>query len=510
MPVVDFFAGPGGLGEGFAAFGDGKAQHPFKIALSVEKDVAAHSTLALRAFVRQFSSDRIPDSYYEYLSGKSSRPADLANQSEWRAAGEEALNATLGDPAGDEAVESRLARLRLKGKPWVLIGGPPCQAYSLVGRARNAGNAEYRAEDDGRHFLYRHYLRVLDQLHPPIFVMENVKGILSATVSGRTIFAQILRDLSRPAVALRGRKARGVRYRIRAVTGSALMSPGDDPADLDWHDFVVRTEHLGIPQARHRVILIGVRNDLDPCINVAATLREAADLGDVIGGLPRLRSGLSEDDSVEAWRDQVIRSAAKVYKWINGKLPDGDLRVLSGIRTSDLPQRRASRAAPRDGRLRRKRPELAAWYGDPFLRGTANHEARAHMASDITRYLFCAAWAAQTGRSPRSGDFPAALSPEHGSWGSGDFDDRFRVQLEKGPASTVTSHIAKDGHYYIHYDPLQCRSLTVREAARVQTFPDNYFFEGNRTSQYIQVGNAVPPLVATEIAGLVHHVLQNS
>jgi DNA (cytosine-5)-methyltransferase 1 len=135
------------------------------------------------------------------------------------------------------------------------------------------------------------------------------------------------------------------------------------------------------------------------------------------------------------------------------------------------------------------------------------------MASDLARYLFSACFAQAQGYSPRLDVFPPKLLPDHGnvSTGSDDepipFKDRFRVQCKNDPATTVVAHIAKDGHYYIHYDPSQCRSLTVREAARLQTFPDNYFFAGNRTEQYTQVGNAVPPLLAHKLAKVVRGLL---
>jgi DNA (cytosine-5)-methyltransferase 1 len=131
------------------------------------------------------------------------------------------------------------------------------------------------------------------------------------------------------------------------------------------------------------------------------------------------------------------------------------------------------------------------------------------MESDLARYAFVSSFGRQVGRSPRLSDFPPYLLPDHKNVKSNKFVDRFKVQLRSKPATTITSHISKDGHYFIHYDPNQCRSLTVREAARAQTFPDNYYFEGNRTQKYVQVGNAVPPFLARHIAKKVANLISD-
>ena len=136
---------------------------------------------------------------------------------------------------------------------------------------------------------------------------------------------------------------------------------------------------------------------------------------------------------------------------------------------------------------RRRPSRLAEWYADADLGCVLNHSSRSHMRRDLMRYFFWAQYGAIFGRSPRLTEVPHYLRPEHcnvaGDAANAPFSDRFRVQIRSKPSSTITSHIAKDGHYYIHPDPKQCRSLSVREAARLQTFPDNYLFEGSTTDQ---------------------------
>lgn len=510
IPIVDLFAGPGGLGEGFSSLHDGKA---FRILVSAEMDAAAHKTLRLRSFFRilKQKGEESLASYYQFCNGESETPWDSSNILEWEQAGKEARQITLGTPEGNHELFNFLDKAGLKNnEPWVLIGGPPCQAYSLVGRARNKGKVNYRAEDDLRHFLYKEYLKIIQKYQPAVFVMENVKGILSSKVQDQRIFHTILNDLSDPNAAF-GLKS-GVRYRIHSIVTPTVFERGMNPEEIDVHDFIIRSEKYGIPQARHRVILLGIRDDISIAPDRLNETSQAT-VRDVIFTLPHLRSRLSkQEDSPKKWSEVVLRHLHELHEEASAR---DELQKLAQTFRATHPEKSGSLV---HGSLRVKRrvkktlssSELESWYEDTNLKVWLNHEARGHMESDLRRYLYAAAYAKAFGSSPKGHEAfnLSRLRSEHKNWETGKFADRFRVQLWDRPATTVTSHISKDGHYFIHPDPSQCRSLTVREAARIQTFPDNYFFQGNRTQQFHQVGNAVPPLLACKIAAKVAEILK--
>lgn len=513
IPVVDIFAGPGGLGEGFSSAYDEQGKHCFKIVLSVEKEQYAHQTLELRAFFREFVDD-VPGEYYSYLRGEITR-GELFDKYpvQAQAASLQAWHAELGAKEfPPEIVDRRIRNALNNTEDWVLIGGPPCQAYSVIGRSRICGRNPEDYENDPRHWLYKEYLRILAVHMPPVFIMENVKGLLSAKLDGENIFSRILSDLQDPAkyssniVQAEYQTTKNINYRLYSLSEPAWNLSG--PAS-----FVVKMKDYGIPQDRHRIIILGIRGDINVGPELLNKAQETIPIKHVIGDLPKLRSTLSrEKDSTAAWRD-AIRCISN-SEWLNSNKIDSELSNTIKLYAERIRKTRSTGGSYIS--TARKPKCKSGWYTNDRLEGVCNHHARSHIREDIHRYFFASCFAKVHNRSPLLRDFPEALLPKHDnakqaiSSRSGLFSDRFRVQLRSAPATTITSHIAKDGHYYIHPDPLQCRSLTVREAARIQTFPDNYFFEGPQTSQYVQVGNAVPPLLAKAIAEIVYNVVKKA
>jgi DNA (cytosine-5)-methyltransferase 1 len=514
IPVIDLFAGPGGLGEGFSAYRAGRA-NAFRIALSIEKDRMARETLRLRSFFRQFRT-RVPDDYYHYLQGGLSiEELYLRHPEEVARADAEAWQAELGKPEKypTAVIDQRIARALDGADDWVLIGGPPCQAYSIAGRSRMKREPE-KYNRDHRHFLYQEYLRIIAVHQPPVFVMENVKGILSSRVEGSLIINRILADLKRPCEvngALNGNTVkRNVTYRLYPFASYGGTASLFEEIELDPSEYIIRAECHGVPQARHRLILLGVRSDCRVTPTSLSHSHQPIPMWKVISSLPRLRSKLSNGhDSAAAWMEtvrEVTRSKTLLTEGVEMDIWRA-LRTTADKLTDSLRSGGEFVASDSVPKWHKE------WFHDARVGGACNHSTRSHIPSDLWRYFYAACFAQARKRSPVLTDFPKCLLPDHKNAVLSDddedvaFADRFRVQVKERPCTTITAHIAKDGHYFIHPDPLQCRSLTVREAARLQTFPDNYYFAGPRTEQYKQVGNAVPPLLARKLAKVVHGLL---
>ncbi|WP_237759809.1 DNA cytosine methyltransferase [Arthrobacter alpinus] len=479
FPIIDLFAGPGGLNEGFSSVKNDDGDYAFKTLASLEMDSFACQTLRLRATYRELvrtGSDLEP--YFAYISGEKTWPETLRGdfKTAYTAAKQHVYRVELGEenrPEVDRHIALKLGPESQRGH-WALIGGPPCQAYSLAGRSRRTGDETFAS--DHKHFLYREYLHILSKFRPTIFVMENVKGLLSSKNGDKSMFQTILADLTR--------LSSGARYEIRSLVVDA------DPDELEPSDFIIRSEEYGVPQKRHRVILLGIRSDVAHMIprQVLTKADGAVTVRAALRGMPRLRAETSN-------RKPKIDQDWKAVQ----------AKALQDVRAVEVT---AKPDSAKNGSIAVAAYE--AWVRESELALPVQNNPRAHMVSDLARYRVMAELADRIGKSPKYTDLPQSLHPEHRNIGKAGtpFTDRFRVQVWDSPATTVVSHISKDGHYYIHPDPSQARSFTVREAARLQSFPDNYFFEGPRTQQFHQVGNAVPPLLSKQIGELVAGMLQ--
>lgn len=395
LNFIDLFAGAGGLSEGFAREG-------FHAVAHVEADIHACSTLKTRLAYHYHKEKKSLKRYYDYLRMKTSRE-DL-----WAGVPSNLLDSVIHEEISRDTLKriySKIDRLIGSEKVDLLIGGPPCQAYSLVGRSRDPN----RMVGDARNYLFRHYAKFLKRYEPRFFVFENVLGLLTA---GNERYLIEMRKLFRQ-----------VGY------------------ETDFR--VLNAEEFGVLQRRRRVVIIGRRGN------------EAFDF-------PKLKT---------------IKNDWQIKKDLFADLPP-----LRPGEEMDI----AVYSSPTNSYLRNTKTR----NGLPF---TTQHITRNHIERDLEIYsIAIKKWLNERSRL-KYNELPQHLKTHRNEAG---FLDRFKVVDPIGHSHTMMAHIAKDGHYYIFPDLKQVRSLSVREAARIQSFPDDYFFEGGRTAAFKQIGNAVPPLMA--------------
>jgi DNA (cytosine-5)-methyltransferase 1 len=394
---IDLFAGCGGFSEGFYKEG-------YKSLVHVDFDESACLTLKERMKYYNYSEDEIENSVI------------------------------CGDLTKKE-INIRIEKVIKQSKVDVLVGGPPCQSFSSVGRAQDPNSMK----DDPRNYLFQNYLNILEKYMPKVFVFENVSGLLSAKPNGQLIFPQIIKEMSR-------------HYNVCE----------------DRETILLNSVHYGVPQVRKRVIIIGVRKDLkfkakDIYQNIIKThfspemeakaitngLEKYVTVKDAISDLPKLFPGEG--------KSEIVYQPKKLNPY------------LEKIRESNF----------------------AKLY---------NHEARKHNDDDRKRYHLLS-------KNEWQLKHLAEVRPELVHHDPKHFGNRYTVQKNNLPGTTVVAHLYKDGNLFIHPDYKQERTFTVREAARIQSFPDDFIFMGSKTNQYKQVGNAVPPLMAQKIAKAINEFL---
>ena len=409
LTFIDVFAGAGGLAEGFIANG-------FKPVAHVEMNKHACDTLVTRLSYYYLKENGKLDVYFKYLRGEISRdellkciPMSVINS---------VINETITDDNIDDIFSFIDTELNPKGTPVdVLVGGPPCQAYSLVGRAVTGK----RIQNDPRNFLYRLYVKFLNRFKPKVLVFENVQGLLSAN---NGLYLESLKKSIEDA---------GYTINLRVLTAS----------------------DYGVLQNRRRVIILGIRNDLPESDLYPEPVKFAHKffVKDVLSDLPVLK---------DVFFDNNYLSSPNEYC------------VSSGIRTDN---------------------DVLTWH---VKRPINEHDKEIYrMAIEL--------WNSKKKRIKYT-DIPQKMRTHKNQKA---FLDRFKVvAANECESQTILAHLSKDGHYFIHPDINQCRSISVREAARLQSFPDSYFFEGSRGAAFTQIGNAVPPLMSSAIANKIKKYLE--
>lgn len=404
LNFIDLFAGAGGLSEGFIQAGFNPIAH-------VEMNEFAAQTLVTRSAYYYLSQTSQNSVYYDYLRKKVTRDTMLEKVPK------RIKDTVICETMSDETLTAickkidNIMKIRGIKKVDVIVGGPPCQAYSLVGRAQSS-HMEKPMSEDPRNRLYILYGRMLKKYKPRMFVFENVMGIESA--NGGSTWKNLKKYLRR------------VGYEIECKEQNA--------------------KNFGVLQNRRRMIIIGWLKDSGLCYPEFKVIEPNAVVSDLLCDLPPLTPG----------------KGASVYS----KVPVSQYVTEHGIRTPD----------------------------DVLT----HHQARSNTDQDIKIYKTAIALWNDGHKRLNYNDLPPELKTHKNTTS---FTDRFKVvEGDETCCHTVLAHLSKDGHYFIHPDMEQHRSITVREAARLQSFPDSYYFEGPRTSQFIQIGNAVPPMMAKGIA----------
>lgn len=403
LNFIDLFAGASGMSEGFIKAGFNPISH-------IEMDKDACDSIKTRAVYHYLTKEKKEKIYIDYLKGNVSRE-ELYDQ-----VPKEVLDSVLNIEITDDSIKgifSKIDALLQGEKVDLIIGGPPCQAYSLLGRHLE------NIENDPRNKLYIQYGRFLKHYDPKAFVFENVPGLLSAN---------------------KGQHFKNLKAYFRKLGYEV------------YHDTLDASDY-GVLQARKRVIIVGWKKDIDFGFPEIEKINKAFVVNDILRDLPKLKPG-------EAKQITNYTIAKNEY------LEKFELR-----------------------------------NGFDFV---TQHISRPHNERDLAIYEFVIEKWNEGNVRVKYTDLPKALQT-HKNITS--FLDRFKVVNGEGVSHTIVAHIAKDGHYYIHPDIEQCRSISVREAARLQSFPDDFYFEGSRSAAFKQIGNAVPPLMAYAIAKSINVLL---